>query len=77
MGGGGMFQDFGMNENEFRNRYQRRRASRQQPQNVSPMMAMFTQFMPIILILSYLVLSSLMVKSQYFSFHIQPYIAQS
>ena len=51
MGGG--FADFGMNENEFRNRYQRRRRNRQEPENRGPL-AHLIQFMPIIMILSYL-----------------------
>ena len=65
---GSGFADFGMNENEFRNRYQRRRrTTRQQPENRTPLQQII-QFMPILMILSYLILNSLMVKSPYFSF---------
>ena len=66
--GGGVFQDFGMNEQEFRSRYQRRSRPRQEPQNANPVAQLIVQFMPIFLILSYLILSSLTTQSQYFNF---------
>jgi DnaJ family protein B protein 12 len=71
--GGGFEEAFGMNNDQFRQRYQRQRQPRtrqagpQAPRNT--FVAMLIQFFPILVILSYLVMNPLFAKSQYYSFN--------
>jgi len=60
-----------MNNEQFRQRYQRRRHNSRQNQQQQPrnnFIAMLIQFFPIIVILSYLLMNPLFMKSQYYSF---------
>jgi len=70
--GGGFEEAFGMNNDQFRRRYnnrgpRNRQHHQQQPRN--NFVAMLIQFFPIIVILSYLLMNPLFMKTQYYSFN--------
>jgi len=69
--GGGFEDTFGMNGEQFRQRYQRRGQTRSRQEPAQPrnnLVAMIIQFFPIIVILSYLLMNPLFAKSQFYSF---------